>query len=402
MAESTPVRKGPWPLGINNKANGKALPAGALRDVINYDPAADGVLRLRTGYEQVLPGTAIRGALSVGEHILIADEDRLISFNTSSGTSTTLKTIPGSGRFSGAVLNDELFFCTENECLRFKGGALRGWGVPTVSSQPVPSIGGGALLAGTYQCAATFVDANGDEGGTTEALSITVKANSSLRFPPLTPPSGGKVRIYVGSVNGGTLYLQYEGVGPYTCSSINDTSARLETQFLRGPVPGDRICAHNGSLLIAEGKNLHMTMPMRPHLRSAIKGWFQFAAPVDMVISGDGGVFVAADKTFFLTDIETQAPGSRTIFDFGAVRGSEAHGLRNEVMWMTRYGIAKSDGAGNVTLISEANFVPTQADGARSALLESNGNQMVVTTMQGQKQNPLAAADTYDMEIIYP
>lgn len=402
MAEASPVLRGPWPLGINNKANEKALPEGALRDSVNYDPSADGILRLRAGYDRVMQGSAIRGLLSVGSHLLLADGGSLVDFNTETGAFVTLKPIAGSGRFCGAVLNDELFFCTENECLRYKAGVLRAWGVPTVTSQPVPTVGAGSLLAGTYQCAATFVDAYGDEGGSTEALSITVAAGGSLEFPAMTPPTGGKARLYVSSVNGSTLYLQYEGRDGYTCSAVNDAGARLETQFLREPVPGDRIAAHGGVLLTADNKLLHMTLPFRPHLRSAIKGWFNFPAPVDMVISGDGGVFVSSDKTYFLTEIESQAPASRKVFDFGAVRGSETKGLRNEVMWMTRYGIAKSDGTGNATLISETSFVPDQASGAASALIESNGSQMVVTTMQGQKQNPLAASDTYDMEIIYP
>ncbi|WP_439885647.1 hypothetical protein ACTACK_10565 [Pseudomonas syringae] len=403
MAESSPVLRGPWPLGINNKSNEKAVPKGALRDSVNYDPSADGVLRMRTGYSKVVSGTQIRGCLSVGPHLLVADADRLIDFNTDTNTPVLLKLIAGSGRFAGAVLNDELFFCTENECLRYKSGVLRTWGVPTVTNQPVPAPGSGALLAGTYQCAATFVDAAGDEGGTTEAVTITVPVNSSLSFPALTPPAGGRVRLYVSTVNGSTLYLQYEGQGAYTCSSVNDASARLETQFLRSPAQGQIIATHNGVLLTADGSLLHMTLPMRPHLRSAIKGWFQFPAPIDMVVSGDGGLFVSADKTYFLTDIESQNPTSRKVFDFGAVRGSDTKGLRNEVMWMTRYGIAKTDGTGNATLLSEANFTPDLAASAASSLLETNGTQMVVTTQKAVKgANPLAASDIYDMEIIYP
>ncbi|MCD5994151.1 hypothetical protein KDX38_11020 [Pseudomonas sp. CDFA 602] len=403
MAESTPVLRGPWPLGINNKSNEKAVPKGALRDSVNYDPAADGVLRMRTGYSKALAGSAIRGCLSVGAHILVADGTQLIDFNTETNTSTVLKQIAGSGRFAGAVLNDELFFCTENECLRYRAGTLRTWGVPTVTNQPVPSVGQGALLAGTYQCAATFVDAAGDEGGTTEALTITVSESSALIFQGLIPPAGGRVRVYVSAVNGSTLYLQYDGSGQYVCSSVNDAAARLETQFLRSPAQGQLIAAHNGVLLTADGSMLHMTLPLRPHLCSAIKGWFQFPAPVDMVVSGDGGLFVSADKTYFLTEIESQTPGSRKVFDFGAVRGSDTKGLRNDVMWMTRYGIAKSDGTGNAALISEANFVPELAGSAASSLIESNGTQMVVTTQKAVKgANPLAASDTYDMEIIYP
>lgn len=403
MAEAPPVLRGPWPAGINNKANEKAIPEGAVRDSINYDPAADGVLRVRAGYQKVMPGSAVRGALAVGNHIMIADGSSLIDFNTESNSFTTLKSIAGSGRFAGAVLNDELFFCTENETLRYKNGALRRWGVPTVTNQPVPTIGAGALAAGTYQCAATFVDAHGDEGGTTNAIIITVPEGSSLVFQPMTPPPGGRVRLYVSSVNGATLYLQDDSNTGYVCSSINDATARLETQFLHEPAPGSRIAAHNGVLLTADDTVLHMTVPLRPHLRSSIKGWFQFPAPVDMVISGDGGLFVSSDKTYFLTDIESPAPTSRKIFDFGAVRGSETKGLRNEVMWMTRYGLAKSDGVGNAILTSEANFVPDLASSANSTLLETNGTQMVVTTLNTVKgPNPLAASDTYDVEIVTP
>jgi hypothetical protein len=403
MTGSSPVLRGPWPVGINNKSNEKAVPEGSVRDSINYDPAVDGVLRARTGYQKVLPGANIRGALAVGDHVLVADGESLVLFNTETSSSTVLQSIAGSGRFAGAVLNDELFFCTENETLRYKNGVLRRWGVPTVTNQPVPAIGSGALQAGTYQCAATFVDAHGDEGGTTNSIIITVPAGSSLRFPALLPPPGGRVRLYVGSVNGGTPYLQYDGDSDYTCSSINDATARLETQFMQEPTPGDRIEAHNGVVLTADGSLLHMSLPLRPHLRSAIKGWFQFPSQVDMVISGDGGVFVSADKTYFLTDIESQNPGSRKIFDFGALRGSETKGLRTDVMWMTRYGLAKSDGLGNATLLSEANFVPDLASAGHSTLLESNGSQMVVTTMQAVKgPNPLAASDTYDVEIVNP
>lgn len=403
MAEAPPVLRGPWPVGINNKANEKAIPEGAVRDSINYDPAADGVLRVRTGYQKVMPGSAVRSALAVGSHVLIADGTSLIDFNTETNSFTALQSIAGSGRFAGAVLNDELFFCTENETLRYKAGVLRRWGVPTVTNQPIPSIGVGSLAAGTYQCAATFVDAHGDEGGTTNAIIITVPEGSSLVFQPMTPPPGGRVRLYVSAVNGGTMYLQHDGTARYVCSSVNDAAARLETQFLHEPAPGSRIAAHNGVLLTADGSLMHMTMPLRPHLRSAIKGWFQFPAPVDMVISGDGGLFVSSDKTYFLTDIESQAPTSRKVFDFGAVRGSETKGLRNEVMWMTRYGLAKSDGIGNAILTSEANFVPDLATSANSTLLESNGNQLVVTTLNTVKgPNPLAASDTYDVEIVTP
>lgn len=270
-------------------------------------------------------------------------------------------------------------------------------------AQPVPAVSAGALPAGDYQAAVTFLDAHGDEGGTTEAIQITVPALSSLIFNLPAPPAGGQVRLYVGPLNGGTKYLQFQGTGTYICSSIDDSGARLDTQFLHEPVMGDFIEAHNSVLLIVDGSTLHMTLPLRPHLRSAIKGWYQFAKPLDLVASVDGGLYVAADKTYFLTDIETQNPGSKEVFPFGAVRGTATRGVLEEVLWMTQYGLAKSNGQGAATLISAANFVPELASSGSSSVVEHNGNQLVVTTLKGAKgPNPLAASDYYETEIITP
>ena len=108
-------------------------------------------------------------------------------------------------------------------------------------------------------------------------------------------------------------------------------------------------------------------------------------------------------RSFFLTAIETPEPVSTKVLDFGAVRGSGARGIKKEAVWMTRYGVAMSDGQGGATLISEANFVPELASSGSSGVLEHNGNQLVVTTMHDPKgPNPLAASDYYEAEIFTP
>ena len=403
MAQSNPIVRGPWPLGINNRANEKSVPEGSVRDSVNLDPRADGAYELRRGFELAYAGANIRGALAIGDRILLADGSKLIVYDESTESGQQIADIAAAGRFVGDVLNGELFFCTENQSLRYKEGVLRPWGVPTVSYQPVPAVGQGSLAAGSYLCAATFVDANGEEGGTTAQILIDVPANSSLTFTLPQAPAGGTCRLYVSALNSATLYLQYEGTGPYDCASITDSSARLDTAFLHDPGQGDIIAAHNGVLLIADGNVLHMTAPMRPHLRSAVRGFFQFAAPIAMVMSCDGGVYVAADKTYFIQGIETDEPISTKVFDFGAVPGSATRGLKREVMWMTKYGIAVSDGQGGATLISEDRFAPALGDSGKTAIVENNGNQMAVTTLKNpQGPNPLAAGDYYETEIYTP
>lgn len=395
MAEASPVLRGPWPGGINNRANDKSLPAGTVRDAINVDPGPGGIFSLRSGFSKQVSAVGLRGALSVGRYILMADGADLRCLDTDTSSVSTIRSIASSGRFSGSVFNEELFFCTESECLRFKDGDLRPWGVTGVPQLPEPSIVSGGLLAGEYQYAATFVDAYGDEGGVTLPLLISTGGNAGLQFVLPSAPEGGRVRLYVGPAQGSEMYLQFEGAGSYLCSSIVLDSARLETLGLRPPAPGDFICEHNGVIAIADGNTLWLTDPLRPHLRNQTSRFFQYPAPIDGIVSADGGLFVLADKTYFIIGVETSEPQQSRILPHGGVRGSMIRTPDNFAAWMTRYGLAKSDGQGKAIMLSAANFLPGLASHGSSGVIERNGSQLVVTTMRSASDENTLRAENY-------
>jgi hypothetical protein len=409
MAQSDPIIRGPWPGGINNRVSEKGMPTGTLRDAINFDSGPDGILSLRAGYSQSSAALASRGALSIGSQILFADGENLRCFDADTNSTTDLAAIAGSGRFAGAVLNEELFFCTENACMRYKAGVLRSWGVPTATQQPVPSIGTGGLIAGQYKCAVTFLNAMGEEGGTTQPVLMTVGGGASMTFALPDPPVGMTVRLYVGPASSSELYLQFEGTGSYTCALVDVTTARLETAFMREPVPGDFICQHNGVLLIADGNTLWMTDPLRPHLRDQANRFFQYAAPIDGVESIDLGVLVLADETYRLIGVETVEVAQMSILGYGGVRGTlcKFDGPSQQpgeiAAWMTQYGVARTDGQGGVVLVSATNFLPELSSHGSSGLVEHNGNQLLVTTLyRAPSSNPLRSADYFEAEILTP
>lgn len=397
-----PVVRSGW-RGINNRAQAKRLPDGYVRDMVNLDPLVGGTLGMRGGFTKVASATAARGCLAVRNQIVYADGDQLMAFNTDTNAAVALATIDGAGRLAGTVLNDELFLCTETELLRYDGFTLRAWGVPTVTAQPLPVIGTGGMAAGNYQMACTLVDAHGDEGATVNPLVFALAQGSSLTVTPPTPPTGGYARVYVGPAEGGTLYLQYEGTDPYTVSVLRDDTARLDLLNLRGPAAGSLMAARGGVIYCADGGVLWMSLPMRPHLRDAVKGFFQYSSDVSVVAAVDGGVYVAADKTWFISDTETQEARQTVKLAVGAVAGTQTTLPDGRVAWMTQYGLAIGDKQGNVQLISEKAFAPELAGVGASGMLEHNGNQMVVTTLGAQRRdNPLAASDYYDAEIVLP
>ena len=391
-----------WAKGINNKANWRDMPDGFVRDAVNLDPLESGSLALRPGFEQRYTGTNVRGALAVGAHILAADGTALVLHDTSTNTSSQIATIAGGGRFVGDTFNDELFFCTENGTFRYKAGLLRRWGVPTVTSQPLPSVVAGGLLPGVYQVAMTWTDAYGDEGATTAAISISVTANQSLSVT-LPTQAGFTPNLYVSAVNGETLYLQASGAGVHRIDAVYDASRRLETMHYREPTPSTFVVAHNGVLAMAEGSTLWLTNPLRPHLVDKTRRFFQFAAPVNMVISAEGGLYVGAEKVYFISTVETDTPEQATVTEYPAVEGTQTKLPDGRAAWMTEYGLAVSAPRGGVELLSSANFVPELALSGSSGIVHNNGNQTVVTTMRGGKgPNPLAASDYYEAEIIAP
>jgi|GEM_PF-1953629 len=395
------VRQDSWVAGINNRDDWRKTPGNALRDSINVDVAQDGSLSLRTGFEWIYEGSAVRGALPVGDHILIADGSQLIDFDTRTGTFAVLGTIAGAGRFIGAVHNEELFFCTENQTLRYRAGVLRPWGVPTANSQPLPVLVSGGLLAGVYQVAMTWLNDFGEEGGTVAAARIVVGTGQGLQVD-LPVKDGHTPLLYVSPPDGATLYLQANGAGRHLIPSVRDDTARLETMHVREPSPGDRIASHNGVIAIAAGSTIWLTCPLRPHLLDRAKRFFQYPKPVGFVASGSGGLIVSAEKTYLVSAPESDAPSQAELLPYPGVPGTELELPDGRVAWMTQYGLAAEVVGGGAQLVGDQKFVPREGTQGASTLLEADGNQRVITTMRpGADQTPLAVADYYEGEIVY-
>lgn len=399
------ARQAAWVAGINNKADWRKVPPDALRNASNIDVRSDGSLALRAGFEQAYAGTAVRGVLALGEELLIADGSDLVRFDSRTNTHLTLASIAGAGRLLGAELNGELFFCTENQTLRYRRGVLRRWGVPTVTAQPMPTVmSGGGLQPGLYQLAMTWVDAAGDEGGTVLPIRINVAAGQAV-LVELPALAGMTPRLYVSAPNGSTLYLQAEHAGEHVISVVRDDQQRLETVLLREPSPANHIAAHNSVLALASGPVLWLTMPMRAHLLERARRFFQYPEDIGLVLSTKSGeLVVSADKTYLLTDIESDTPGQAELFPYPAIPGTGVELDDGRVAWMTRYGLVGETKEGGISLLSHPGFVPEEIGAAGATeLLERDGDQLVLTTLQrAPGKNPIAVSDHYEGEIVFP
>jgi hypothetical protein len=395
-----------WSKGNNNLASKDRLPAGFVRRSVNVDPTPGGRLQLRTGFEKVYTAAAARGMLSLGDNLLVADGTSLIEFNTRTNSSRVVRTIAGAGVLVGAELAGVLYFCTENECLEYNGTEVRPWGVQQVAAQPVPSaVAGGSLAAGVYQLAVTFLDQWGREGGTDRPIVITVADGQSLSVSLPTPPAGGKTLLYVSHNEGATLYLQHSVTAPGTVlvGFVRDDTARLATALLQAPTPGHIVATHNATLVLAIGPVLWATLPFRAHLMDRAKSFYQFPATIGAVISVAPALYVSADKSYRLVGVETSTPEAETVLEYPAVPGTAVQLPDGRGAWMSKFGQIILPAAGAPIVANEGVFAPALVSSGAAAVVNHNGNQLIVTSTQGQQgANQLAATDSFEGEIISP
>lgn len=390
-----------WAKGINNLAPANRLPEGFVRDLLNLDPVG-GNLEMRSGYELVAGGVSVRAVMSLGEKVLYVDGPDLIEFDVLTNTNRVLRSVAGAGPVASCVHNNELFFSTANETLRYNGREVREWGVPDVAVQPYVTIT--APKEGRRLYAATFTNAHGEEGGTASAANVP---DGVYSFVLPSPPPGGTVNLYVSALNGRTLYHQgsYTAGGPVVVNRPVDDTHTLATMHLRRPVPGAHMDSWRGIIALASDNVLQITQPMSPHLTAPMEQFFQYPAPLTMVLAGAGGIYLSADKVYLLTNADTPEPRQGSVTDYPAVAGTGTILPDGRAVWMTRYGMSveSTDSREGVLEPNRRAFVPEEAGRGASGTVDNNGNEMVVTTLRdGAKPNTLAAQDYFEAEVIRP
>ena len=393
-----------WSAGANNLASKDRLPKNAVRHAVNVDPLPGGTFASRAGYEPIYAGTNVRGVLALGDKLLIADGADLVEFNTQTDTSRVIRAIAATGAFVGTVMNDVLYLSTENETLEYDGTTVKTWGTPDVFNQPVVAAVAGGLLAGHYQVALTYTDQWGREGGTDRPVVLYVPDNGGVQVTVGPIPAGCVANVYMGAINGSTLFLQgtRTTAGVVTVATLRDDTTQCETVLLRAPQPSTRMATHNGVILMAKGGTLSMTRPMQPHLVSRARGFVQYADDIGDVMSDGTAVFVSADKCYALTNVETDGIEQATVLEFPAIAGTSTQLPDGRVAWMTRYGQAISKN-GDLELPNRQTFAPSPAASGAAGVIDTNGNQLIVTTTRGtQAGNQLAATDFYIGEILNP
>lgn len=417
------VNLGPWPSGANNLAREDSVPGGQFRRGINVDVYPSGKVRSRPGYELALAAPGADSLWSDGTAALFREGAELRRFLPGTTTQTVVADIDAFADIVYCAVDQYVYVSDQRRAWRVDlyAGTARPWGLAAPAGQPeaVASANGG-LHAGAYQVAITYLTADGEESGTTLAVSVDVPQHGGVQLshiPQPHEPHVTHINVYATRVGSGTLLWHGRlpvGTTDYLVTTQH-LGRELQSQHYTQMPAGHAAAFYNGVFYVAADNLLVWSPPHWYGQWGTDSNYLEFEAPIDLVTaagprSGGGGLFVAVGrKTYFLPG---NAPKEFRQVDmaYGAVRGSgarvsgdafEIDGLPGYELpvWVDRDGffsIGLPDG--NVQRPTSARYVMGVGEFASAFVRELRGVQQYVVAMPGPASTSrMAFSDTAEM-----
>lgn len=395
MATNPPlqtVQVGSMALGVNNRLDasrlGRTMPDRSKATYLdigeNIDLTSAGYLRRRRGYAVEVTGLAAHSVWGDGEEGYCAIGGDLMHLEAVGAG--LLPTVARSGLSPLAPISYERM--PDGDVAWSNGqiiGRLRGAvALPLITPRPpvVPAVGviDGGLPEGRYQVAFTAI-ANGVESGSTPPVQIDVPAGGGISLDGIA----AGVRVYVTGPNG-SIFNHAAVVDSIV--SLTNTGTELRTLLLGDMPPGQVVRWYRGSLLVASGRFLCMSEPYAPGLMNPSKGYIPFPADITVVEPCEGGVYVCADRTYWLPGalLETQPT---VVLEYGGLVGSGGRmpttdGDQGEakVFWLSPRGLVIGGPDGGVAPVQEKNLKFGPARAGAALYREQEGANHIITSRQ--------------------
>lgn len=388
--------------GMNNILDDHVLGEDQARNIINWDVDDRGRIRVRQGRNRIYTGTIVKGTMwSDGETVLFVEGGDLKRLE-SDNTATTLRT--GVGDFPMSYVERDKIIYYTNRVITGKvvNGSDAAWGVTPPPRQPTLVAGSsGNLDAGVYQVAITFIALDGEESGTPLAAEATVVTGGSILLRDIPAPATGKIRVYVSAPNGTVLYFLREEHKDIPTILINDvnnlTEEPLETQFGEPPIPANLIEYHGGKIYMAVGPVVWATEPLRYGLVKPSMNFFFFGADVSILAGVDDGLYIVADRHYWLSDL-AESPNQIDFLDYGAVRRTAIRLPDDKaVAWFSEQGLVIGKNGGAAANVTMESIAVSDYDFGTMLYREHEGIKQIVATMQtGMASSYPAPAWTVD------
>lgn len=176
--------------------------------------------------------------------------------------------------------------------------------------------------------------------------------------------------------------------------------AHLEGDPEYMPMPPCRIIKqHHGRLYGAADNVVWYTEPYAYGSVRKASNFIQFTGDVTVMEPVDGGIWVVADKTYFLRGA---GPGFsvETPLEYGAVFGTSARTSGGEAVWYSDKGMVIGGKDGQARNVQEANIAADLGERGAALMREENGVRHYVATVVNPIRSRLSAEGFFDAEVI--
>ncbi len=207
----------------------------------------------------------------------------------------------------------------------------------------------------------------------------TVRTQVATGYGRVTPVVFAEVQEAVYFTDGIRVGSYHPAAGP--TPRWLDAGYPVLDDVQRSPMPpGSCIAHHINRLLVAIGQYLIYSDPFTPHLRDESRNFMVFPAAVTCIVAIEAGVFVVADKTYFLAG-GVAADGLRAVLQYGAPAQMPTYRHDGGAQWMSERGIVSVNAAGEIANLQEPR-VKLMATGAAATLhRESDGLNTIVAAL---------------------
>lgn len=248
---------------------------------------------------------------------------------------------------------------------------------------------GYTLVYGGADCHSAWAPIGGAYGLFCDAGTIyrmDVAANGAITRTAVAQGFGFSTPVRYAQVYEAVYFTDGLRVGSYHPSSgptpewASATATSIADQVLVPMPAGQHIAHHAGRLLVAVGSAVIYSEPFTPHLRDEAKGFELFPAPITCLAAVEGGVFVVADKTYFIAG-GFPAQAVRAVLDYGAPDQQPGYREDGGAHWMSSKGVVSVTSSGEISNLQESR-IAMSADGAAATLYrEADGMEAIVAAL---------------------
>lgn len=314
--------------GLNNVLPPERTPADYLKKADDIDIDKTGGIRKRKGYSLKISGK-FHSLWADGDDCFAVKDGTLVRIRSDYSTKALVSGIADNEKIVYEKYDGAVYFTSSGHKGIIEGDTVVSFGIDFPNPRPTLTVTTGILTKGTYQVALTYVTSEGRESGAGLAQIIEVPVNGGIaisNIPSSTDSRVDRVRIYCSTPNGEVLYLVEEiphGTTSWTIKDVHGGITPLKSFNVYAAPNGHIIRQAHGYMFIAQDNILWYSEPFAPEWWKPHSNFMLFEDRIRAVMPTEGGMWVAADKLYYLSGRSPQTMNKKAVEPVKAVEGSD-------------------------------------------------------------------------------